>query len=67
MIEVHRLKRLLFRKVAAEMRPPFLSTSDFHLVCNTKISADLNFYCRLYYNSGMFFVTLQQILKHIAL
>lgn len=45
MNEVHRLSRLLFREVAAAMRPPFFILTNMQLstqIC-VKVRLDLNF------------------------
>lgn len=45
MNEVHRLKRLLFRKVAAGMRPPFFLLANMQLSAPkcVKVFLDLDF------------------------
>lgn len=45
MNEVHRLKRLLFREVAAGMRPPFFLLANMQLSTPiyVKVRLDLNF------------------------
>ena len=62
MNEVHRLKRLLFREVAAGMRPPFLLLANMQLtrpIC-VKYLRDLDFYLLNYGLIQNYFVYLQR-------
>jgi hypothetical protein len=62
MNEVHRLKRLLFREVAAGMRPPFFLLANMQLtrpIC-VKYLLDLDFYLLNYGLIQNYFVYLQR-------